>query len=104
MPALGAKVAVALLALICEVPPSLGRVAVQEVGDRHENVQDAWILIGTSDVTERLVKLKRVGALQFAGSLETEEFEVFGGGGTDVWEVAEVAHLFSDDFCWIHGS
>ena len=104
MLALDAKVAVALLTLICEVPPRLGRITVQEVRDRHEYVQDAWVLIGARDVAERVVQLKRVGALELAGSLETEDFKVFGCGGSDVWEVAEVAHLFSGDLCWIHGS
>jgi len=93
-----------LLALISEMPPRLWWIAVQEVRNRHEDIQDARILIRTGDVGESVVQLKRISALQVSGTLEAKKLKVFGRGWANVWKVAEMAHLFSDDLCWVHGS
>lgn len=92
------------LALLGEVPPRLRFATIEEMRDRHKDIEHTRVLPGTGRRAERFVQLQRIRPDELGRFSESQKLKVLRAGRTDVGQVGKTPNFLPDDFVWIHSS
>jgi len=90
------------LSLNRKIPPWLGLETLHKTRNRHEYIDDAWIVPNSGFPAKIAVKLEWTTALKLFGLRYAKQSQIPGHRLTDVGKIGQPCEPVSIDFRWMH--